>query len=124
MIPDRFVRDEIRQARRAASAVDRETETLAAMVAEMARMKLSAGQAAIPSLALGATRDITVTLTPAMPDSAYSAVATISGGANLLSSVVVQGIVSTGTSNVIVSVRATGLLSAGATLHVIAARHG
>lgn len=80
----------------------------------------SKGSAAVGSLALGATKDVVVTISPAMPDTSYVPVATIAGTATLLGSVTVQGIMAASTTTVTVRVRATAVLSAGTVVNVIA----
>ena len=79
------------------------------------------GSAATPALAAGITQNVTVTISPAMPDTSYKVFASLVGGAGLLGNAVVQGIVTKNTGSVVVALKNAGLvaLSAG-TLEVLA----
>ncbi|WDZ87198.1 hypothetical protein [Micromonospora cathayae] len=104
------------------SAWDR-MNTMVAQIEQLARVTITSGQADVPAMALGAVRQIVVTLRTPMPDATYSATPALSGGANLLSTVVADGITAQTATTVTVQVRATGILSAGAVVTVHAVRH-
>jgi hypothetical protein len=102
------------------------TQTLTQMVQtveRLARVTITSGQAPIPVMALPGTQPVTVTLKTAMPDDAYSATATLSGGVTLLTVLTVVGITAQTSSTVTVQVRSSGALSAGAVVTVHAVRH-
>lgn len=95
---ERQMREEIRQVRRyAARATERHqnrSTELAATVERLAAVTITSGQAPIPAMLLGATRQIVGTLVNPMPDATYSATATISSAnaPNILGTVAVDGI--------------------------------
>ncbi len=76
--------------------------------------KVSVGMAPTPALALGATATVQVPIVPAMPNTTYTASATISGGTNVLANLSVQSTTVVSASRVDVVVKANGILSLGA----------
>lgn len=73
---------------------------------------LASGAAAVPaSLIGGGTVNVTVTISPAMPDADYKASAILTGSSTILGSLVVQGIVIKTPTTVQVSIKNNALIS-------------
>ncbi|MGW3305874.1 hypothetical protein ACWDG9_04715 [Streptomyces sp. NPDC001073] len=81
---------------------------------------LSAGQATVGALIANATATVTVTLRPGFKDTAYTAVAQVVGGANVLAALSIQSTTVASKSTVTVVVKNTGLVSLGGQVLVTA----
>lgn len=128
------LQQQLRRVKELADSIERDLRTLdtqtssrlkvmSTQVAELASVTITSGQEQVPAMALGATRTISVALTKPMPDSTYSATATLFGTTGILGSVVVDGITAQTDRTVTVQVRATGVLAAGGIVTVHAVRH-
>lgn len=73
----------------------------------------SFGTGAIPALALGATANVVVALTPPQPDTNYFGVPVVNGGSSLLGGIAIQGIAAKATNSITYTVKNSGLVALG-----------
>ncbi|WP_250029792.1 hypothetical protein [Paractinoplanes maris] len=101
-------------------------EAVAGVPAKVAAVTPSVGTAAVPALALGASAQVVVQLSPPIPGAAYVAIPVLhSASTSLLGNLSVAGIVSKAETSVTVLVRAPLLaVASGAVLQVVAFRTG